>query len=246
MLRENLPPVLILESDAAWDVDIRKITPNLNRHFRKLINDIGSHPLPNPSGWSVDESPEAAASTDTWMSNQWDLFSFGHCSGLDHENKATIVYEDQYAPSGQEYHGTTLGHERVIQKQNGIVCTTAYAITQTGAAKLLLKTVTNLDVPVDLAIRSMIDDGELRAYSMYPPVIAQWKYMPKLGMEQRGANSDINEVDSSEESEEEGWAEVRRTGNVWTLWYNPDESFTELALQGAGKRILGYDLPKNE
>jgi GR25 family glycosyltransferase involved in LPS biosynthesis len=180
------------------------------------------------------------------MSNHWDLFSVGHCFEDSDSLNSTLFYEDAYVPPGQQYEDKALGRERVILKSKGIVCTTGYAVSQTGAAKLLLKSITNLDEPVDLLIGDMIKNGELVAYHMYPPVMAQWKYVDDIGMDK--SNSDINKADSEEGAKngDQAWAEVERTRNVWTLWDNPDTNFVELALQAAGKRILGAELPKNK
>jgi hypothetical protein len=161
----------------------------------------------------------------------------GHCfeHTADGPN-ATLVYEDAYAPQGRE---------RAIVRSKGITCTTAYAISQTGAAKLLLRSATNLDQPVDLIMGQMIEDGELVAYHMNPPVMAQWKYVNDIGMNK--FNSDINDgSEGNPKNGEEAWAEVDRTRNIWTLWDGRAKNFDELAIQGAGKRILGAELPKEK
>lgn len=96
----------------------------------------------------------------------------------------------------------------------------------------------------------MISTGELVVYSAVPAVMAQWHYVPHIGMEHRGANSDIhgtaketganpNYTDTLKPEDVTGWPDVWRTKNVWRLRDNhPDVAFTEMALQVAWEKIF--------
>ncbi|KAM3457417.1 hypothetical protein MY3296_001159, partial [Beauveria thailandica] len=67
MLRDKTPAVLILESDAAWDVEVRESMRLLNQHFSRLLDIVRSTPLPNrsflnrPSASATPRSAAAAA-----------------------------------------------------------------------------------------------------------------------------------------------------------------------------------------
>ncbi|KHN98741.1 Glycosyl transferase, family 25 [Metarhizium album ARSEF 1941] len=243
MLRNNLPPVIILESDATWDVNIRKIMLNLNKNFRQFLKEINSTRLPNPR-WTDDIGGKEALG-DLWQSDHWDVLSLGHCHDSGDNRNISIIFHDPAVPPGKDFYGKKLDRQRVIRKAGRIVCTTAYAITQTGAAKLLLKTSRNLDGPLDLIVMDMVMSGELVAYSTMPPIMAQWQYVGGIGMNERGANSDIqgSEEDAEkEEPDENPWEKVDKSGSVWTTkpWHE-DVAFEDMALQVAWQRIFGDD-----
>jgi GR25 family glycosyltransferase involved in LPS biosynthesis len=146
-------------------------------------------------------------------------------------------------PEGKDYWGRKLGHERAIRKSAGIVCTTAYAISHTGAAKLLMRSAVDLDNPVDLLIRRLTLSRDLVAYSVIPPVIAQWEYRNDVGMGERGAQSDINggkHKDTPADAKMEGWDKVAKTGSVWiTKAHHKDVVFDKMALDVAWEQIMG-------
>ncbi|EFY93161.1 hypothetical protein J3458_009281 [Metarhizium acridum] len=245
MLRNNLPPVIILESDAAWDVNIRKIMLNMNKHFRKFVASINSTRLHNPR-WrdDADESIRGTeAADDPWQSDHWDILSLGHCHDTEANRNISLIYDDPAVPPGKEFGGTVLGRQRVIRKAGNIVCTTAYAVSQTGAAKLLVKTSQNLDAPLDLIVGGMAEAGELVAYSVMPPIMAQWQYVDGIGMGERGANSDIQGAREDWErggEKKDSWDEVEKSGSVWTTKpYHEDVAFQDMALQVAWQRIFG-------
>ena len=130
MIRENLPPLLIFEGDASWDVNIRKVMPEVNRNFRKLLQNLHSTALPNPK-WTHDNDYSANSANDvddTWQSRHWDVFSVGHCVSSDSEDpNHNVTYYDPYVAEVGET--PSPGGLREIHKSNGIVCTAGYAIT---------------------------------------------------------------------------------------------------------------------
>lgn len=250
MIRKKLPPVLIVESDATWDINIRKIMPNLNQHFRQFLGDIKSTKLHNPA-WAassqsgVHNMSSKAAEDDPWLSSHWDILSLGQCHETDENKDVKLIYNDPFVPPGKDYWDRALKHERVIRRSGGITCTTAYAVSQTGAAKLLLRTAVNLDMPVDMVMQEIIVSGDLISYSVMPPIMAQWQYAEGIGMEERGANSNINGASLfsglfSFFTRRKAWENVKTSGSVWTTkTYHKDVAFDEMALQGAWKRVFG-------
>ncbi|KYK54913.1 hypothetical protein DCS_06874 [Drechmeria coniospora] len=251
MLRQKLPPVLVLESDATWDVKIRQIMPRLNHHFRQFLADTKSAALPR-AGWSEpakvvagNGSFDAAPAEDPWLSSHWDVLFLGQCHDTIENKEVHRIYKDPSVPAGRDYWGRTLQHERVIRRSGGIICTTAYAVSETGAAKLLLRSAVNLDMPVDLMMREMILSGDLVSYSVTPPIFAQYQYAEGIGMEERGANSNIRggQLFSAFFSffiRRKAWENVRLSGSVWTTKRaHEDVAFNEMALQSAWRRIFG-------
>ena len=265
MVRNKLPPVLILESDAAWDINIRPIMSNMNKHFIQFLRQINSTAVHDPSwgakhnrgyvtggpskgkkptdenGDAIDFNPE-----DPWLSEHWDLFSFGQCFEYNQDHEINLVYPDPHMPPGADYWGKTLGNERVIRKSGGITCTTSYAISHTGAAKLLLRSAIDLDNPVDLLIRRLTMSRDLVAYSVMPPVIAQWEYRGDVGMNERGAQSDINggkHKDTPPDAKMDGWEKINGDkASVWkTKGHHKDVHFEKMALEVAWEQVLGPD-----
>ncbi|KAL2264219.1 hypothetical protein VTK26DRAFT_51 [Humicola hyalothermophila] len=281
MVRYKLPPVLILESDATWDINIRPIMSNLNKYFVEFLRKINSTAVHDPSWGSknnrrlkrdlpaddndvandnnnhTDKADASAAGNhtapstpqiqynpdDPWLSEHWDLFSIGQCFEASEDKDINLIFPDPHVPADRDYYGQTLNHERVVRKSFGIVCTTAYAISHTGAAKLLMRSAVDLDNPVDLLIRRLTRSGDLVVYSVQPPVIAQWEYRGDIGMNERGAQSDINggpPKDTPKDAIMEGWDDVKRTGSVWqTKKHQTDVVFERMALDVAWQEILG-------
>ncbi|ODA78197.1 hypothetical protein RJ55_05577 [Drechmeria coniospora] len=240
MLQGNAAPVLVIESDTTWDLHVRSIMSEVNRHFTKLLRDIESTALPQPAwGAPSERSPCRPTREDPWCSGHWDILSIGQCMEGGKDRDVSVFYHDPHVPPGKDYWGRTLGRERVVRRSGGFACTTAYAISQTGAAKMLLRSAVDLNAPVDLLMRELVTSGDLVAYSVMPPVVAQWRYADNIGMGLRGANSDINQDKKEEEDEGSGWAAVKESGSVWGTWpQDVDVAFEEMALERAWDLIF--------
>jgi len=261
MVRKKLPPVLILESDATWDINIRPIMARMNKEFVHFLRQINSTAVHDPS-WGAKNNRHPLATgrntytkrdlpaphipfraDDPWLSEHWDLFSLGQCVEHPQDHEIYHKYHDPHVPAGMDYWGKTLGNERIVRKSGGITCTTAYAISHTGAAKLLMRSAVDLDNPVDMIIRRLTISHDLVAYSVMPPVIAQFEFLADIGMTERGAQSDIRggkHMDTAAGTYMPGWDDVKRTGSVWTTraWHH-DVTFEKMALDVAWEQILG-------
>ncbi|KAK3954795.1 hypothetical protein QBC32DRAFT_74887 [Pseudoneurospora amorphoporcata] len=263
MTRLRSPPVLILESDAAWDINIRPIMSRLNTHFIRFLNQINSTAVHDPSynspnnhklhgkpTYDPDQGGIKPNPDDPWLSEHWDLFSIGQCFEYTQDHEIKLVYEDESVPEGMDYWGETMGKQRVIRKSGGMTCTTAYAISHTGAAKLLLRSALDLDNPIDLLIRRLVMSRDLVAYSLFPPVMAQWGYIDGIGMTERGAQSDINggkHQDTPADADMPGWKNVRETASIWTIKeFQRDAGFMNVALKEAWTQIIGEEPKKLE
>ncbi|KAK1699833.1 hypothetical protein BDP55DRAFT_689865 [Colletotrichum godetiae] len=245
MLREELPSALISEGGAAWDIHVRTIMTNFHEHFTALLHQLNSTQTPN-----VGRLEQAAAAADgsaqpvfpdpqdPWHSRHWDFLSLGHCAETPLNHDLMIRYDDEHVPPGpKSYYGLPLGSERVVRKSGGIACTTTYAVSRSGAAKLLLRTATDLDLPVDLVIKLMILSGDLVAYSVQPTTRSHWKYVPGIGTNLRGSNSDVQESRQEVEDDEDPKAPME---------YFVDAALKEMTLQVAWRRIFGGERPPSQ
>ncbi|OHE94312.1 hypothetical protein CORC01_10359 [Colletotrichum orchidophilum] len=251
MLRNDLPVALIMEADVAWDINVRTIMTKFHENFTSLLQQLNSTQLPrirksrtsgNESVSNIFPDPE-----DPWHSKHWDILSVGHCTEDPRDHEHMIKYDDEHVPPGKDYYGQTLGSERVVRKSGGIACTTAYAVSRSGAAKLLLRSATNLDLPVDLVIKQMTMTRDMIAYSVHPPIMAQWKYMPGIGMNLRGSNSDVQDIkDEVNDDDEKAWDTVYQTKSVWAPGDFATKDFIEMAMHGAWNRIFEGERPPSQ
>jgi hypothetical protein len=235
MINEGWPSLLVLEADAAWDVNIRDINYRIAEGLDELINKFNFTEVP---GTGPSEH-------DPFNVQNWDIISFGSCKdGKKHHDKNVII-QDPDSPIGAEYWGQNLTDERVVRKAGNLVCTNSYAVSQRGAIKLLLRSVLYTGQPVDVAMGDMIRDDDLIAYSVYPPTFAQWTYKDGLGGE--GLNSNIRGGGEKKKLKDEefidNWAKAKASKDVWGL--NPlfkDAQFRHGALQAVADRAYGQDI----
>lgn len=173
MLLKRSPAVLILESDAVWNTQIRRIMGNLNRPFLDLLR------ADNP------DSNIVASRDDPWAarSGLWDVIGVGQCGDHWRDDTAFRLYDDKFAARGsRDWFGHDLAGKRVVYRANGMVCTTGYIVSLKGAAKLLVRTAMNLNEPIDLIMNNMIKTRNLVGYNVQRQPVAQWVYSSGLGM----------------------------------------------------------------
>lgn len=231
MLEHQIPAVLVLESDASWDVNLRNISAHLNGGFRELLR---QH---NPDVVFEDD-PD-----DPWLARTgvWDMLSVGHCYDSMNFNYNYLAYDDPFAPNvDYQFLDVTINRKRVVYRAQSIICTTGYIISLSGAARLLVRSTFNLDDPIDVMMAIMTERGELRTYSQQQKIIAQWAYIPGIG--KTGGNSDIQVGDAAvKNGTKEGWdrakkdrssVEVRQDGYA-------DTNFVDFALARAWEHIIG-------
>ncbi|CAG8738500.1 6665_t:CDS:1, partial [Dentiscutata heterogama] len=91
------------------------------------------------------------------LPNDWDLLFIGHCHS-----------------SNTEYAANLIAHE--LRKYGHLQCTHAYAVSAKGAKKLLEKLqINDLQQPIDMEIRYLMEAGELNVYSIHPSIVIQIK-----------------------------------------------------------------------
>ncbi|VVT49891.1 uncharacterized protein SAPINGB_P002495 [Magnusiomyces paraingens] len=245
-LKEKWETVLILEADAAWDIHVREMMAHFSKGFQEA--------LPALSALNITDSPMAPhgkpgdyvpTENDPYMAKHWDILQLGGCFEKKERAEFKHVYFDPTAHRKPIPYadGSELGsHERAIRWQNELMCTTAYAITPTGARKLLLRMSLQLNTPVDGLISELVREDKLRAYSTTPNVFIQWQYRDGLGSNNK--NSDISKFnpgdDASQEARNRMWALARKEMKIWQ--YNGIfgmSGFLHPALGGQAEQLYG-------
>ncbi|TLS25898.1 hypothetical protein PpBr36_06883 [Pyricularia pennisetigena] len=203
MLENKIPAVLVLESDAGFDANLRPIMGRLNRAFRELLR------KDNPGGAFDD-----ANTHDPWLSRSgaWDYLSVGHCHDSRPQDGSYVVYTDPDSSSkGFDVDDIEPSlpreHKRVVYRAKTAICTAGYLVSLSGAAKLLVRTSMNLDGPVDTIISQMTEAGHLKTYSQRQMITPPWSYIQGVG--KGNSNSDIHDGDKVEHATAEGWERLR-------------------------------------
>lgn len=202
MIKENIQTMLIVEDDAMWDVNIKKIHTRLARGIDELNSKMNTN--------------YSATSGDPYSSQSWDVLSFGSCFDREKMKEQSVIIPDPDSPVGQDYFGTPLEDQRVVRRLPFFACSTAYALTLQGAKRLLLRGTIDMDLPVDIVMGETIQEGKLTALAVYPPTMPQWTYTEGIGAENLGsAIQDIEAVKS--EDAEEVWDTVKKNMKVWDM-----------------------------
>lgn len=201
MIQNSVQTMLILEDDAAWDANVRQIHKRIAKGFYDLHRDtVSTEP-------SID---------DPYNHRTWDVISFGTCrdSELFHTN--SLLIDDPDSPVGQKYFDIPLDDKRVVRRAGSMVCTTAYAVSLSGARKLLLRFALDINKPIDLSMGDMIRSRDMYALSVYPPTIAQWQYVKGVGAENLGSTiQNVNKSKVDGRIAAQVWDEVHRSKNIW-------------------------------
>lgn len=202
MVKENIQTMLIVEDDAVWDVNIRKIHTRIARGIYELNKKLDTACSPTRN--------------DPYCSDTWDILSFGSCHDREAIKEQSVIIPDPDSPLEQEYFGTPLEDQRVVRKLPFLACTTAYALSLQGAKRLLLRASLDMDLPIDLVMGHTIEDGKLTAMSVYPQTMAQWTYREGIGAENLGSAIQEAEPIESDDSRET-WKTVKNEMQVWDM-----------------------------
>lgn len=200
MLHEGLATSLIMESDADWEISIKSSMALIMQNFSRIVR----------SGRGIKDVTRLPRKSDHFQEDNWDVLQLGVCQELpNHLERDRISFPDPQAPRfdqldggqknilsqyfgrnnqafGSQLSGGSVHFPRIIQRSNGSICTTAYAVSRTGAMKLLHQTSRFLDDAVDVIMQRMASRGLLNMYTVVPPLAGQWKYI-----DDDDANSDI-------------------------------------------------------
>ncbi|KAJ6788337.1 hypothetical protein PWT90_06329 [Aphanocladium album] len=209
IIEEKVQTAIILEDDADWDIRVHDIFQRLSRQIRK-----GMLRENEPTSYEVTHAPYGL---------DWDLIYIGTCWNINSEKRPlSHAYEDVDAPDVTEmsfayqkeleYWGASAlkkSRVRVIAPSWYPVCTVGYAVTFSGAQKLLYMVGNEggVSAPVDLAMISRIQSGHLRSLTIVPPLITPWKTGTV-------SDSDIDDLEKSKDELPRGSENLRRSGRV--------------------------------
>lgn len=208
IVRDNLDTALILEGDAAWDMNVRGIMAQFSRGLEQLMQKMKFITPGGNDTWTID---------DPYNFKHWDVIQLGGCFPPSDGKDDSVAYPDPYVLPGLNYYGKPIDNQRVVRWRSKEVCTTGYAVSRRGALKLLTRSNVDMNAPVDLVIRGMVDEKQLDLYAVYPNVFVQWEYEKGLGASDK--NSDLREGEKEEMTGEEikkAWDKAHKTLNVWT------------------------------
>ncbi|KAK1967455.1 family 25 glycosyltransferase [Colletotrichum sublineola] len=233
MLRANAKTVLIMEDDVTWDINVKEVMRLAASNLAALLNGTSMFDM----GQSKSKMEQTFA--DPWNSHQWDLITFGQCGDGDGWKSERIKYNDPYTNGEKsEYFGVGLkGGRRMVRRAGGMTCTGAYALSARGAAKLLLRSNFDLNLPVDVIMNDMIANNQLQAYSVWPPPVVQWRYRDKLGM-WGSMGSDIRV--EHKDQDRSGWEEAHKQHDVWQL-KGDTTGLKNPAIKSAWGTLIGHD-----
>lgn len=171
---------LILEDDMDWSTQIRQQTPLI---ASAVLNLTAQSPEPGyPYG------------------QDWDVLWLGHCSDPPELDKPHVLYPDPTAAEdintyrGLNKHIKTVlnGSQRAVHFSTSPVCTFAYAVTSTGARRVLDLAATGVGGAFDLMLMHACKRKDLRCISVNPEVFDP--YHPAEGEE-----SEVGAADHGEE-----------------------------------------------
>ena len=209
VIMQDYETALILEDDVDWDVRIKeqmvKIAPTV-RGF------VGVH--------DVSENDEVP------YGNGWDIFWIGHCrEAIDDSRGALARLElfDDTRPTSENYTGWGKGDmwklkedHRAVQWATDPLCTFAYAVSKSGAGKVLEWVGVGNGEAFDVKLMwGCKPGGPLCCVTVYPEVMHQ--YFPPEGLEYHSAVDLGNGVSYDEELDNSRFEErMGSTANIRT------------------------------
>ncbi|KAK9234924.1 hypothetical protein V1525DRAFT_428189 [Lipomyces kononenkoae] len=209
VLDSNLETALIIEDDIDWDKNIHKVLQDLSLQMQ---NNTLRRVLPTDH-----ERTSAPYGLD------WDVLFMGQCNDQAYPNRRDLVqaYDDPNVPSRKDtevpflnqmaslgIEGDDVGKKRLLSPAYGPACTMGYAITRRGAQRLLLHlSYMRLRGPVDLDIMWNLQDGNIRGYTVTPPLFAAWR----VGGQKDSDNKPAPNMTISGNGNKGGWSRNIKT-----------------------------------
>lgn len=153
---------LILEDDVDWDVNIKEQTVRIAEAVRKFTN--------------VTETEEAP------FGRWWDVLWLGLCAEFVDISKPHLSFSDPTVIPKSKYNGWTKEEhvmqipegERFVQQALGPICTFGYAISRSGAAKILQHAARGQNNAYDLQLSLGCREGFLKCISVNPEIFHQY------------------------------------------------------------------------
>jgi len=225
IVEKNLSSALIMEDDVDWDIRLKSQLLTIAHGTRSLQASSPTQPH-SPYG------------------DDWDLIWLGHCGEIFPEtleenvslpptsplfHKYTIT-PDPTVPPPQQVHGfqnySANPYTRWVHVSGGPICTFAYALSLTGARKVLFDmSVDGLAGPFDNALAGLCRWGRevgrlrMRCFSVTPPVVVHHKAKGQVS-----GDSDIQNYG--------GGGEVREKGSTDNIVWSTRGNIKNLLMGG--------------
>ena len=221
-MHNNYSSALIVEDDVDWDVRLK----TLLKDFALSHNALEQNP--NTNDINFESLPPITRPKFSPYGDSWDLLWLGHCgmhlppTGLVIHRNDPSVPEAQYLHSWDMNERTPLAgylhHTRVVLRQSQTpVCSLAYAVSQSGARKILYSLgLRKFDSPYDVMLRAWCQGSDGNERHVCPGVLPQiFDHYRRQGP--KSADSDISKPSEDYRDKEE-------TLNIrWSVRLNMDK-----------------------
>lgn len=199
MLNQDWTTLLILEADSTWDVNIRRLMMLFSNGLQEFMRKQGKYS-------EVEEN-----ANDPYVFANWDVLQLGGCLPNRRNAHLSYPYYDPYVPSSLEFYGVTVPPKhRVVRYQSPERCANAYAVSRSGAMKLLLATAVDMSTPIDVMMRTLTIEGRLDVYSTFPALFGRWEYLSELKHSDGRPPTDL-----PQDERKKIWEQVYKNFNVW-------------------------------
>ncbi|QDS73103.1 hypothetical protein FKW77_000707 [Venturia effusa] len=205
IISENIATALVLEDDADWDVNVKE-------QMFLQSQAILSHPnLVTNDSRVEDEKP---------YRDDWDIFFLGACQLRAYGNETSeagpfIVVKDAYMAQRDKLRDSYLN----ALDHFGTLCTTGYAVSKKGAARLLYNIGwKDFAFPIDNELSWKIEKGIIRGITTSPPIFNMYKT-------HSSRDSDINNTTKNEQASnaDGSTADIRNSARMaMNNYYAPD------------------------
>ena len=186
MLAQNISSALIIESDADWDMRIKRSAHGFSEGARKIV-DFPFTPALHQIGeqsqkqiWHPRHFAEVSAKDP--YGDAWDLLYLGTCGSKIVGDGRVYAYNDPAAPPSEHTSAGGLDEEmyprkgttRFVFQPDHAGCTVGYAISNSGARKFVEKYFQNMNQAVDMQMQhACFNDPNMTCVSTFPPIISQ-------------------------------------------------------------------------
>lgn len=177
MVSDNIQSALIFEDDADWDLNLREQLKNFALGSQLLLGQIDN-------------------STASPYGDGWDILWLGHCasSPKPDDPRRFLMRKDPTVPprnrrkslwGPDEELGRFDDHTRMVYAADTGICTYAYALSLSGARKVLQRlalgsTVRPIDEGLDNLCRNRAEDFDFQCISVYPTLVDSRRYSESL------------------------------------------------------------------
>lgn len=217
VVQSQYSTTLILEDDVDWDVRILEQMQHASEGLRSYFEppqdvdiDAGRAPLANTTTQQIPRARnEDSRHPDPYSSRNWDVLWLGNCgeylgSGSNHFTwpDDTVLPRNQYSGPIKAYSESYLPeHHRMAIYTSTSICTFGYAVTLSGAAKILEYLSAGNNEAFDVALQQACkEDGKLECLSVTPEIFHHYNLPAGAADPERGIGNLIEVVNAQTES----------------------------------------------